>query len=142
MTLVAKLDTGASCCIFQRKYGEELGFDIEKGMRQPLGTATGTFISYGHEVTVSVAGFQFDTIVFFAADVEINRNVLGRVGWLDRVVLGLVDLWRKALSEPLWRIAASVPSSRWTKFSLWPPLALIQRVDGTAWQTANIKPME
>ena len=58
-------------------------------MRQVLGTATGTFLSYGHEVTLSVADFQFDTI--FAADAEINRNVLGRFGWLDRVVLGLID---------------------------------------------------
>ena len=91
VTLTAKVDTGASCCIFQRQYGEQLGFDIEKGMRQVLGTATGTFITYGHEVTLSVADFEFDTVVFFAADHEINRNVLGRFGWLDRVVLGLVD---------------------------------------------------
>jgi hypothetical protein len=91
VSLTAKIDTGASCCIFQRLYGEQLGFDIEKGMRQMLGTATGTFLSYGHEVTLRAADFQFDTVVFFAADAEINRNVLGRLGWLDRVVLGLVD---------------------------------------------------
>ena len=83
-TLTAKVDTGASCCIFERQYGEQLGFDIEKGMRQPLGSATGTFIAYGHEVTLSVTGFEFDTVVFFAADIEITRNVLGRFGWLDR----------------------------------------------------------
>ena len=46
---------------------------------------------YGHEVTLSVADFEFDTVVFFASDAEITRNVLGRFGWLDRVVLGLVD---------------------------------------------------
>ncbi len=91
VTLTAKIDTGASCCIFQRQFGEQLGFDIESGMRQVLGTATGTFLSYGHEVTLSVAAFQFDTMVFFAADAEINRNVLGRFGWLDQVVLGLID---------------------------------------------------
>jgi hypothetical protein len=91
VTLTAKIDTGASCCIFQRQYGEELGFNIESGMRQMLGTATGTFLSYGHEVTLSVAEFQFDTMVFFAADARIYRNVLGRFGWLDRVVLGLID---------------------------------------------------
>ena len=91
VTLTAKIDTGASCCIFQRQFGEQLGFDIESGMRRVLGTATGTFLSYGHEVTLSVADFQFDTMVFFAADAEINRNVLGRFGWLDRVMLGLID---------------------------------------------------
>ena len=41
------VDTGASCCIFERRYGEQLGFDIETGMRQPFGAATGTFIAYG-----------------------------------------------------------------------------------------------
>ena len=86
-----KVDTGASCCLFERRVGEALGFDIETGMRQFFGTATGTFVGYGHEVTLSVAEFEFDTIVFFPSDVEIRRNVLGRFGWLDRVVLGLVD---------------------------------------------------
>jgi hypothetical protein len=86
-----KVDTGASCCLFERRFGEQLGFDIESGMRQLFGTATGTFVAYGHEATVSVAEFEFDTIVFFPADAEIIRNVLGRFGWLDRVVLGLVD---------------------------------------------------
>ena len=89
--VVVKVDTGASCCVFERRFGEELGFDIETGMRQLFGTATGTFVGYGHEVTLSVAEFQFDTIVFFASDADIKRNVLGRFGWLDRVVLGLVD---------------------------------------------------
>ena len=86
-----KVDTGASCCLFERRVGEALGFDIETGMRQLFGTATGTFVGYGHEVTLSVAEFEFDTIVFFPSDVELRRNILGRFGWLDRVVLGLVD---------------------------------------------------
>jgi len=91
LDLKVKVDTGASCCLFERRVGEALGFDIETGMRQLFGTATGTFVGYGHEVTLSVAQFEFDTIVFFPSDVEIRRNVLGRFGWLDRVVLGLVD---------------------------------------------------
>ena len=89
--VTARLDTGASCCLFERRYGEQLGFDIETGMRQVFGTATGTFVGYGHEVTLGVADFEFDTMVFFPSDAEITRNVLGRFGWLDRVVLGLVD---------------------------------------------------
>ena len=91
LDLPVKVDTGASCCLFERRVGEALGFDIETGMRQLFGTATGTFVGYGHEVTLSVAEFEFDTIVFFPSDAEITRNVLGRFGWLDRAVLGLVD---------------------------------------------------
>ncbi len=91
LDLQVKVDTGASCCLFERRVGEALGLDIETGMRQLFGTATGTFIGYGHEITLSVAEFEFGTIVFFASDAEIRRNILGRFGWLDRVVLGLVD---------------------------------------------------
>jgi len=86
-----KVDTGASCCIFERRFGEQLGLNIEGGMKQSFGTATGTFVAYGHEVTLSVAEFEFDTMVFFPSDAEVGRNVLGRFGWLDRVVVGLVD---------------------------------------------------
>ena len=86
-----KVDTGASCCIFERRFGEELGINIETGMRQPFGTATGTFVAYGHEVTLRVADFEFNTVAFFPSDAEVKRNVLSRFGWLDRVVLGLID---------------------------------------------------
>jgi hypothetical protein len=91
LELSVKVDTGASCCLFERRVGEQLGIDIERGMRQLFGTATGTFAAYGHEVGLTVAGFQCHTMVFFASNAEIERNVLGRFGWLDRVVLGLID---------------------------------------------------
>jgi len=87
----AKIDTGASCCIFERAPGENLGLEIESGLRQQFSTATGTFIAYGHEVTLSVLDFEFDTFVYSAADESFTRNVLGRRGWLDRITLGLVD---------------------------------------------------
>ena len=91
VTLTAKIDTGASCCVFARNQAEELGIAVEQGMRQLFATATGDFLAYGHEVTLSVAGFEFDSFVFFAADEHIKRCVLGRFGWLDRIVLGLFD---------------------------------------------------
>lgn len=89
--LVANIDTGSSCCIFERKYGEQLGFDIESGMRQTFGTVVGSFTAFGHDVTLSVADIEFDSMVYFAAEESMRRNVLGRYGWLDRVILGLVD---------------------------------------------------
>jgi len=96
-SLTAKVDTGASYCIFERKHGESLGLSIEGGLLQPASTVTGRFITYGHEVTLSVAGIEFDSFVYFAADAEIKRNVLGRHGWLDRVVIGLIDYEGKLL---------------------------------------------
>jgi hypothetical protein len=78
-------------CIFERKFGEKIGLEIENGMRQNFGTATGTFLAYGHELTLIVAGFEFDSMVFFPENEHIKRNVLGRTGWLDRIILGLID---------------------------------------------------
>ena len=36
-------------------------------------------------------GIVVYSMVYFFADPMIAKNVLGRVGWLDRVRLGLVD---------------------------------------------------
>jgi predicted aspartyl protease len=89
--LDAKLDTGSSDCVFQRAYGETLGFDIESGYPQHFGTATGSFLAYGHAATLTISGFDFDAIVYFAEDESFNRNVVGRNGFLNRVRLGLID---------------------------------------------------
>jgi hypothetical protein len=87
----AKLDTGASHCFFQREYAEALGIDLASGERISVHTATGSFLAYGHQITLEVLGLLFDTAVYFANDYGFPRNVLGRKGWLDRVRLGLVD---------------------------------------------------
>ena len=89
--LKAKVDTGSSACIFARNYGEDLGLEIENGRPQRFETATGGFLTYGHEVTLSVFEFELVTTVYFVADHAISRSVLGRQGWLDRLRFGLVD---------------------------------------------------
>lgn len=87
----AKIDTGSTFCVFERAWGEALGLIIEDGVRERIGTVTGSFFAFGHSVTLTTAGLEFDALVFFATDESFTRNVLGRFGWLDRVVLGLVD---------------------------------------------------
>ncbi len=86
-----KIDTGSTFSIFARKVGEDLGLGIEDGIKQLVGTVTGSFVVYLHEVTLSVIGFELDALVGFAADESFQRNVLGRRGFLDQTVLGLVD---------------------------------------------------
>jgi hypothetical protein len=87
----AKLDTGASGCIFSRIYGEELGLDIETGTPQRVSTVTGSFLTYGHRVTLSVLDIAFDATVYFAEDAGFTRSVLGRQSCLDHLRVGLVD---------------------------------------------------
>jgi hypothetical protein len=87
----AKVDTGASLCIFARSHGEQLGLDVADGLRQIIGTVTGRFVVYLHEVDFLVAGLEFTAFVGFAEDETFKRNVLGRRGFLEQVTLGLVD---------------------------------------------------
>ena len=91
VALEAKLDTGSTNCTFERHYGERLGLDIESGERVRIGTPTGSFTAYRHFVTMAVLDYVFDAGVCFAKDASLTRNVLGRLGFLDRIKLGLVD---------------------------------------------------
>ena len=86
-----RIDTGATYSIFERRFGEELGLEIESGMRQWFGTATGTFYAYGFRVMLITAGIELDSMVFFAEDESFTKNVLGRITWLDNLIPGLID---------------------------------------------------
>ena len=93
----AKIDTGSSFCIFERKNGERLGIEIENGEEIKISTATNDFTAYGHELTMFVLGIETYSKVYFAKEEWFTRNVLGRQGWLDRVKLGLIDYEGKLL---------------------------------------------
>ena len=88
---IAKIDTGSTYSIFERRLGEELGLEIESGMRQRFGTAAGGFYGYGFRVNLVTAGLEFDSMVFFAENDGFDKNVLGRIGWLDKISLGIID---------------------------------------------------
>ncbi|MGH9842553.1 MAG: hypothetical protein ACREEM_27745 [Blastocatellia bacterium] len=88
----AKIDPGAQVCLFQREIGEQLGIDIESGHRIKLGSLTGgSLIAYGHSVMLNTLGLEFDSVVYFARDYGLERNLLGREGWLNKVRLGIID---------------------------------------------------
>jgi len=89
--LAARIDTGADYCLFQRGYGEAIGIQIESGEKASLATLSGPLTAYGHEVSVKVAGMEFQLVAYFPALAEVRRCLLGRQGWLSRVRLGVVD---------------------------------------------------
>jgi hypothetical protein len=93
----AKIDTGASYCVFERKHGERLGLEIETGIALTMITATGPFDAFGHTVNLSVLGLETESTVYFASEESFYLNILGRQGWLDRVKLGLIDYEGKLL---------------------------------------------
>ncbi len=89
--LLAKLDTGSTYCIFERNYASLLNLDLTSGMPERILTATGAFRAYGHEVTVCVFDVEWQALVYFAEHESFSVNVLGRIGFLDRLRIALVD---------------------------------------------------
>ena len=87
----ARVDTGASFCIFQRLHAETVGIVVESGAPVRISTVTGGFLAYGHQVTLGVLGIEVEATVYFFEDPGMPRDVLGQAGWLDRMRLGLVD---------------------------------------------------
>ncbi len=94
----AKIDTGATHCVFERKHAERLGINVESvDLEETFNTITGSFAGYGHELTLSVLDIETVSTVYFAKEEFFTRNILGRQGWLDRVKLGLIDYEGKLL---------------------------------------------
>jgi hypothetical protein len=89
--LAASIDTGSTYCIFRNELAGALGLDPANATLKRFRTANSSFEAFGHEVEISVLGVTAISTVYFFADASINKNVLGRVGWLDRVRLALVD---------------------------------------------------
>ncbi len=87
----AKVDPGAQLCLFQRELAEQLEIDVESGYRIRLSTLTGGLTAYGHTVKLATLGLEFDSLVYFAADYGLPRNLLGREGWLQKVRLAVID---------------------------------------------------
>jgi len=87
----AKIDTGSSFCVFERRYGEEIGIEIETGLRNRVSTATDSFRVFGHQVTLVIEDYEFDVMVYFAEDETFNRNVVGRRGGLENLRIGIID---------------------------------------------------
>jgi hypothetical protein len=87
----ARIDTGASFCIFQRLHAETVGIAAESGVPTRISTVTGGFLAYAHSIVLGVLGIEVEATVYFAGDPAMPRDVPGQTGWLDRMRLALVD---------------------------------------------------
>jgi len=89
---VAQIDTGAAVCLFGRELADDLGIDdVESGHQIYLSTLAGSLPAYGHEVTLQTLDLTIQTTVYFAERYGLERNLLGKFGWLQQVRLGIVD---------------------------------------------------
>lgn len=97
----AKLDTGSTFCIFEKKYADWLGLNPGAGISTRISTATGSFQTYGYELTLSLFDLEWQAVVYFADDDSFSLNVLGRIGFLDRLKIGMVDYEELIYLEPV-----------------------------------------
>lgn len=47
--------------------------------------------AFGHEVVLQTCGMAFPSFVYFAKYPGLQRNLLGRRGWLRQLRIGIVD---------------------------------------------------
>jgi hypothetical protein len=87
----AKVDCGSSVCLFSHEDGLDLGIPIEQGIPIRLSSLAGSLDAYGHEVTLQTGDIAFQSTVYFAKYHGLQRNLLGRQGWLRNLRLGLID---------------------------------------------------
>jgi len=85
----AKVDTGSEYCLFRREVAEELQIEVEDGFPVKLSTLAGSLTGFAHTVVLSTFELQFESTVLFNQDSSTNRNILGRVGWLNNLHFGL-----------------------------------------------------
>ena len=84
--LIARLDRGAAHCIFERRYGEELGLDVESGRAKRFRTMAGSFVAYEHEVTIHTLGS------FRRPPSSLTTQVLTGISWAGLVGLTVCAL--------------------------------------------------
>jgi hypothetical protein len=87
----AKIDTGSQICMFEREIADYLEIDVESGFREKFSTLGGGVFGYAHQIELETLGLRFESYVYFAESYSINRNLLGRQGWLQLIKLGIDD---------------------------------------------------
>jgi hypothetical protein len=82
----AKLDTGVDFCYFSREHAEEIGLQVEEGtvLRVETNRPEQPMIFYGHEIKIQSIGYEIETTVYFWERHHLPRNLLGRVGWINK----------------------------------------------------------
>ncbi|MBA2735563.1 MAG: hypothetical protein H0U50_02125 [Pyrinomonadaceae bacterium] len=91
VSATVKLDTGSTFCIFQRFYADLLGIEVEKGERESIRTAKGSFTAYGHDIVIKFSNLEWEAFVYFAQDESFPVSVLGRNGFLNKINIAIID---------------------------------------------------
>lgn len=99
---VGFVDTGCGACLFGNEIGMDLGIDIESGEFAIFKSGAGGSVpAYGHPIVIEFLGIAFESFVYFAKYQGLQRNLLGRVGFLRKLRFGLIEYDTMALFAAL-----------------------------------------
>jgi predicted aspartyl protease len=86
----AYFDTGSTYCVVPREAGERLGLDVEAGTLTTLRTGGGPMPGYLHYVNLTIGDLIFEDVPLCVEKYQgLDRCLLGRAGWLQKVRLGM-----------------------------------------------------
>ncbi len=85
----AKVDPGSEYCLFRREVADRLQIEVEEGLPVRLGTLAGSLTAFAHTVVINTFELEFESTVLFNSAYGTNRNLLGRIGWLNNLHFGL-----------------------------------------------------
>lgn len=84
VSFFAKIDTGSTHCFFERKYAEQLGIKVESGQPLTVSTATGTFLTFGHQLTLSVLDIEEVCNCLFYRGRKHQTKCVGQIGVFEQ----------------------------------------------------------
>ena len=98
----AYVDSGATFSILNVDDARRLGLDWEKGRRQMIVVADGSFISaYFHELRLQIGGHETTAPIGFSERLGVGFNILGRTGIFDQFQVCFNDHLRKVTFEKI-----------------------------------------
>ena len=85
----AKVDPGSEYGLFRRELADELQLVVEDGVPVRLGTLAGSLTCFAHTAVINTFELKFESTVLFNPAYGTNRDILGRIGWLNNLNLAL-----------------------------------------------------
>lgn len=103
-TIRVRVDSAASFCVFGRQWADVLALGWEAGDHVTIGTATGTFSAYRHDIAIHLLDYEWTTGIAFAewdtTPPAQARDVLGLTGFFDHFLVAIDDLSEIIYLEP------------------------------------------
>lgn len=103
-TLRVRVDSAASFCVFGRQWANMLALDWEAGDPVTIGTATGLFSAYRHDITIHLLDYEWTAGIAFAewdtTPPSQARDVLGLTGFFDHFLVAIDDLSETIYLDP------------------------------------------